>query len=102
MSEESESTKLALPYYPDDSKQIIYQLPSHEPTSLELMVRSCRLGVHDAKDALDQVIQTGKAHTEGNWDCKETIFLHIYHIHFHFQEFFNNYVKKKTYQPEQL
>ena len=67
MSGETESDKTALPYYPDDSNPIIYQFPAHEPTPLEKRIRSCRLGVRDAKDAFDEVIQTGKVHTEGNY-----------------------------------
>ena len=55
-----------LPYYPDESKEISYQLPTREPTSLEMMFRSCRLGIEEAKDTVDHVITTGKAHTEGN------------------------------------
>ena len=60
------SQETVLSYYPDDSKEISYQLPTREPTSLEMMFRSCRLGIEEAKDTVDHVITTGKAHTEGN------------------------------------
>lgn len=65
MGDEAEATKPCLPYYPD-TRAVSYALVPQPQTPLEQLIRSCRLEVLDTLTRAEAVLDTGRAHTNGN------------------------------------
>ena len=56
--------KPLLPYYCEE-KRVTYQMIIQEKSGLESLIRACRLEVAGLRDHVIQIIDTGKAHTNG-------------------------------------
>lgn len=65
MADEAEATKPCLPYYPD-TRAVSYALVPQPRTPLEQLIRSCRLEVLGTLTRAEAVLDTGRAHTNGN------------------------------------
>jgi len=65
----SDSSSLPLSYYPDSTNDPnqFYQLPRRAPTQLETLIKSLRLNVQEATNVVMDVIDTGKAHSQGTY-----------------------------------
>lgn len=57
--------KPVLSYYSED-KNVTYQLAPTEKSALEGLIKNCRIEVAGAFNEVRRVVDTGKAHTNGN------------------------------------